>query len=142
MFIKRSKSQRGDRTYSSVLLVQGERVPVPRGPGRPRKDEKPQTKVVHHTLANLSKLPEALVALVDRFCKAERAGAPLDGFVSTGEPVIGPAGLQRYTTTRASARVHLFVFVAMQHLGCEFEGAIAAGDERRGWGLGAERGLR
>jgi len=23
----------------------------------------------------------------------------------------------------------------MQHLGCEFEGGIAAGDERRGWGL-------
>jgi hypothetical protein len=91
MFIKRSTSKRGDRTYSSVLLVQGERVPVPRGPGRPRKDEKPKTKVVHRTLANLSQLPEALVALVDRFCKAERAGEPLDGFVSTGEPVIGPA---------------------------------------------------
>jgi hypothetical protein len=91
MFIKRSKSKRGDRTYTSVLLVQGERVPVPRGTGRPRKDAEPNTKVVHRTLANLSKLPEPLVALIDRFCKAERSGEPLDGFVATEEPVIGPA---------------------------------------------------
>jgi hypothetical protein len=91
MFIKRSKSKRGEKTYESVLLVQGERVPVPRGPGRPRKDEKRQTKVVHHTVANLSKMPEPLVAMIDRFCKAERAGEPLDGFVSQDEPAIGPA---------------------------------------------------
>lgn len=89
MFIKRSKSTRGDKTYQSVLLVEGERVVV-RGPGRPRKDERPKTKVVHHTLANLSKLPEPLVALIERYCKAERAGEPLDNFVSEGEPVIGP----------------------------------------------------
>ena len=91
MFIKRSKSRRGDRVYQSVLLVQGERVPVPRGPGRPRKGEKRKTKVVHRTLANLSKLPEPLVSLIDRYCKAERAGEPLDAFVSQDEPMIGPA---------------------------------------------------
>ncbi|HHO58006.1 MAG TPA: IS1634 family transposase [Oceanithermus profundus] len=91
MFIKRSKSRRGDKVYQSVLLVQGERVPVPRGPGRPRKGEKRKTKVVHRTLANLSKLPEPLVAMIERFCKAERAGEPLDAFVSQDEPVIGPA---------------------------------------------------
>ncbi len=91
MFIKRSKSRRGDKVYQSVLLVQGERVPVPRGPGRPRKGEKRKTKVVHRTLANLSKLPEPLVAMIERYCKAERAGEPLDAFVSQDEPVIGPA---------------------------------------------------
>ena len=91
MFIKRSKSRRGDKVYQSVLLVQGERVPVPRGPGRPRKGEKRKTKVVHRTLANLSKLPEPLVSMIERFCKAERAGEPLDAFVSQDEPVIGPA---------------------------------------------------
>jgi len=44
--------------------------------------------------------------------------------------MLRPLASSSSTTTRASARVHLFVFVAMQHLGCEFEGAIAAGDER------------
>ncbi|MFH1809581.1 MAG: IS1634 family transposase [Pseudomonadota bacterium] len=91
MFIKRNKSHRGDSIYTSVLLVQGERVPAPRDPGRPRKGEAPTTKVVHHTLANLSKLPEVLVALIERFCKAERTGQPLDQFVPATEPVVGPA---------------------------------------------------
>jgi len=91
MFIKRNTSRRGDRVYTSVLLVQGERVPVPRGPGRPPKGSTPKTKVVHRTLANLSNLPEAMIAMLDRMCKAERAGEPLDGFVSTDEPVVGPA---------------------------------------------------
>lgn len=91
MFIKRNSSSRGNSTYNSVLLVQGERVPVPRGPGRPRKGEARQTKVVHRTLANLSKLPEALVAIIERFCVAERTGQPLDQFVSDAEPVIGSA---------------------------------------------------
>ncbi|MBN2797832.1 MAG: hypothetical protein JXX28_01680 [Deltaproteobacteria bacterium] len=91
MSIKRSRSKRGDQTYKSVLLVQGERVPVPRGHGRPRKDDQPKTKVGHRALAKLSQLSEALVALVDRFCEVERAGEPLDGFVSVDEPVIGSA---------------------------------------------------
>jgi len=89
MFIKRSKSQRGDKTYSSVLLVQGERVPALRGPGRPPKGAKPKTKVVHRTLANLSQLPDPLVALIERFCKAERNGEALDGFLPSDEPVVG-----------------------------------------------------
>jgi len=91
VFIKRNRSKQGDKTYTSTLLVHGERVPVPRGPGRPKKGEVRKTKVVHRTLANLSKLPEPLVELIDRYCKAERAGEPLDAFVSSGEPVIGPA---------------------------------------------------
>jgi len=54
-----------------VLLVQGERVPVVGGRGRPRKDAaaKPATRVVHRTLANLSKLPAELVGLIEAWCK-------------------------------------------------------------------------
>lgn len=90
MFIKRNRSVQKGKTYTSVLLVQGERVPVPRRPGRPRAGEVQATRVVHRTLANLSKLPEPLVALIDRFCKAERAGEPLDAFVGHHEPTVGP----------------------------------------------------
>lgn len=126
MFIKRSKSQRGDKTYTSVLLVQGERVPVPRGRGRPPKDEKPKTTVVHKTLANLSKLPVALVALIERFCKAERAGEPLEPFVGGDEPAIGPAygplaallvlarqqGIERALGSGRMAQLALFLVLA------------------------------
>jgi len=126
MFIKRSKSQRGDRTYQSVLLVQGKRVPIPRGPGRPPKGEKPKTKVVHETLANLSKLPDPLVLMIERFCQAERAGEPLDDFVPQGEPVIGPAygplaallmlarqlGIERALGTSRQGTLALFLVLA------------------------------
>ena len=63
MFIKRNSSKRGDKLYSGILLVQGERVAQPRPPGRPRQGERRKTKVIHRTLANLSKLPEKLVGL-------------------------------------------------------------------------------
>ena len=94
MFIKRNRSRHGDSEYQSVLLVQGKRVPTPRKPGRPPKGEpkgepKPST-VVHETLANLSKLPEPLIALIERYCKAERDGEPMDALLSTGDVHIGP----------------------------------------------------
>ncbi len=89
MFIKRNSSRRGKSKYSSVLLVQGERVPVARGPGRPKSDEPRKTKVVHRTLANLSKLPDPLIALIEQFCVAERKGEPLSP--GDGDVVIGPA---------------------------------------------------
>ena len=57
MFLKRNPS--------CTLLVQGERVPVKRPPGRPKKGEKRKTTVRHKTLANLSKLPPELIELVD-----------------------------------------------------------------------------
>jgi len=126
MFVKRNRSRRGDRSYTSVLLVQGERVPVKRGPGRPAKGAKRETKVVHRTLANLSKLPPALVEMIERFCRAERAGEPLDGFVSTDEAVIGPAygplaallalaremGIERALGSGRLARLALFLVLA------------------------------
>jgi len=57
--------------------MQGERVPVVGGRGRPRKDAaaKPATRVVHRTLANLSKLPAELVGLIEAWCKNGGAGA-------------------------------------------------------------------
>lgn len=69
MFIKRNRSRQGGKTYGSVLLVEGVREPVIRPRGRPVKDAAVKTRVVHHTLANLSRLPEPLIALIDQFCK-------------------------------------------------------------------------
>lgn len=88
VFIKRNRSKQNGREYSSVLLVHGERVPVKRPPGRPRAGDKPRTKVVHRTIANLTAMPPELIALIERWCKDERGesmGPP------SGEPVIGPA---------------------------------------------------
>ena len=69
MFIKRNRSRQGGKTYGSVLLVEGVREPVKRSPGRPAKDARVKTRVVHHTLANLSRLPEPLIALIEQYCK-------------------------------------------------------------------------
>lgn len=90
MFIKRNRTRHGDREYQSILLVQGKRVPARRKPGRPRKGEVQGTVVVHETLANLSKLPEPLIALVERYCRAQREGRPLDELVGTGSVTVGP----------------------------------------------------
>lgn len=71
MFIKRNRSRHGGKTYGSVLLVEGVRKPVIRPPGRPPKDQRVKTRVVHHTLANLSRLPEPLIALIELYCKGQ-----------------------------------------------------------------------
>jgi len=71
MFIKRNSSRQGGKTYGSVLLVEGIRVPVTQPPGRPRKDVTVRTRVVHRRPADLSRLPAPLVALIARFCKGE-----------------------------------------------------------------------
>lgn len=101
-------------------------MPVARGPGRPRAGEKRKTKVVHRTLANLSKLPDPLIALVEQYCKAERAGKPLDAFVSDADPTIGPCygqlaaclaiarelGIERALGSDRRARLALFLVLA------------------------------
>lgn len=87
VFIKRNRSRQNGREYSSVLLVHGERVPAKRRPGRPRADEKPRTTVVHRTIANLSSMPPELIALIERFCQAQRNGESIES--GGGEPVIG-----------------------------------------------------
>lgn len=142
MFIKRNRSRRGDREYTSVLLVQGERVPAPRKPGRPARDAERKTVVVHRTLANLSQLPEALIALVERFCQAERDGRPLDELVSPrGEPVIGPAygpmagllglareaGIERALGDERLGRLALFLVLArVAHRGSRLSAVVWA----------------
>ena len=71
MFIKRNSSRQGGKTYRSVLLVEGVRVPLIQPRGRPRKDAEVKTRVVHRALANLSRLPEPLVALIEQYCKGQ-----------------------------------------------------------------------
>jgi hypothetical protein len=70
MFIKRNRSRLGGKNYESVLLVQGKRVPAKRPAGRPRADAPPpKSRVIHETLANLSRLPAKLIEVIERFCK-------------------------------------------------------------------------
>jgi hypothetical protein len=70
MFIKRNRTQHEGKAYQSILLVQGKRVPAKRPPGRPAAGTPPlKTVVVHETLANLSRLPAELVALIEGFCR-------------------------------------------------------------------------
>lgn len=125
VFIKRNRSTRGDKEYASILLVQGERVPAKRGPGRPRADEARRTTVVHRTLANLTHLPPTLVALIEEYCRAERAGEKLEVGVRA-EPAVGRAygplaamlalareiGLERVLGTSKLGRLALFLVLA------------------------------
>lgn len=85
MFIKRNRRHTGDAECTSVLLVQGERVADKRPPGRPKLDAKPPaSRVVHRTLANLSKLPESLIKLIEAYARGEKVG------VIDHETVVGP----------------------------------------------------
>jgi hypothetical protein len=96
MFIKRNRTSIGDKSYSSVLLVQGKRVPAKRPAGRPPSHVGPRkTVVVHQTLANLSQLPTELIDVIESFCRgsdqdssptsapAARAGAAAQATAST-----------------------------------------------------------
>src|SRR3972149_1290340 len=96
MYLKRNRSRYGQKEYVSVLLVQGERIALPRPPGRPAKDAPAaKTRVGHRTLANLSKLPPDLLALVDGYCKGEVAkAASADAEVGIG-PAYGPLAVAR-----------------------------------------------
>jgi transposase len=74
MFIKRNRARLAGKTYESILLVQGKRVPAKRPVGRPRADSAPpKSVVVHETLANLSRLPAQLLELIEAFCKDPQA---------------------------------------------------------------------
>ena len=78
MFIKRNHTVLRGKSYQSVLLVQGKRVPAKRPPGRPAAGAPaPKLVVVHETLANLSKLPAELIDLIERHCQGQRP--PTDG---------------------------------------------------------------
>lgn len=69
MFIKRNKTSLNGKSYGSVLLVQGKRVPAKRPSGRPAGGAVCKTRVVHETLANLSKLPADLIDLIGGYCQ-------------------------------------------------------------------------
>jgi len=74
MFLKRNRARLAGKTYESILLVQGKRVPAKRPAGRPRADSAPpKSVVVHETLANLSRLPAKLIEVIDAFCKDPQA---------------------------------------------------------------------
>ena len=77
MFVKRNVTQHAGKAYQSVLLVQGRRVPGKRPPGRPRADAPPpKSVVVHETLANLSRLPADLIALIEGYSRGDAPDAP------------------------------------------------------------------
>lgn len=153
MFIKRNRTRHGDKEYESILLVQGERVPAPRPPGRPAKDEKRKTVVVHHTLANLSKLPEGLIATIAKYCEAERSGQPLDTLAGDGEisvgPVYGPLaslralarelGIEAALGSGREAKLALFLVLArVAHRGSRLSAVRWAEDQAVGAALGLE----
>jgi hypothetical protein len=154
VFLKRNRTRHGDKDYESVLLVQGRRVPAPRPSGRPRKDETRGTVVVHETLANLSKLPPGLIALVAKYCEAERTGQPVDGLADGGGgvsmgPVYGPlaalrvlareCGIERALGTSREAQLALFLVLArVVHRGSRLSAVRWAEDQAVAEALGLE----
>ncbi len=120
MFIKRNRSRQGGKTYHSVLLVEGVREPVIRPPGRPAKDAPVRTRVVHHTLANLSRLPEPLVALIEQYCQGKlptgeapqvRMG-PCYGVLAGLHALAGEVGLIAALGSDRLAKLALFLIYA------------------------------
>lgn len=153
MFIKRNRTRHGDKEYQSILVVQGKRVPAARKSGRPRKGETQGTVVIHETLANLSKLPEALIALVERYCKAERDGDPLDVLVGDGSVTMGPVygplavlralaqeiGLERALGRDRMGQLALFLVLArVIHRGSRLSAVRWAEDQAVAEALGIE----
>jgi transposase len=70
MFVKRNTTRLNGKTYSSTLLVEGVRVPGKRPQGRPAAQaQPPKSRIIHRTLANLSKLPPELIAVIEAHCK-------------------------------------------------------------------------
>jgi len=99
MFLKRNRTHIAGKTYESVLLVQGKRVPAKRPAGRPRAGSPPpKSVVVQETLANLSRLPPALLQLIEAYCKdpqaqpspAAQAAPPAPGNTGSATVALGP----------------------------------------------------
>ena len=120
MFIKRNSSRQGGKTYRSVLLVEGVRVPQIQPRGRPRKDAEVKTRVVHRALANLSRLPEPLVALIEQYCKGQvpTGNAPsvrmgsCYGVLAGLHALAGELGLVAALGPDRSAKLALFMIYA------------------------------
>jgi hypothetical protein len=91
MFIKRNHTRHGGQAYQSVLLVQGKRVPTKRRPGRPATGAPaPKSVVVHETLANLSRLPADLIALIEGYCRGATSDAAAPWAATPASLHMGP----------------------------------------------------
>jgi hypothetical protein len=120
VFIKRNSSRQGGKTYRAVLLVEGVRVPQIQPRGRPRKDAGAKTRVVHRALANLSRLPESLVALIEQYCKGTvpTGAAPsvrmgsCYGVLAGLHALAGELGLVAALGSDRSAKLALFMIYA------------------------------
>ena len=148
MFIKRNRTQHEGKPYQSILLVQGRRVPAKRPPGRPAAGAPAlKTVVVHETLANLSRLPAELVALIEGFCRgslpARPATSPTPGPAAPGLHV-GPcygllAGLHALArelgivgavgeSTRTQRLALYLIYARLAHQGSRLSAARASED--------------
>ena len=148
MFIKRNRTQHDGKSYQSILLVQGKRVPAKRPPGRPAAGTPPpKTVVVHETLANLSRLPAELVALVEGFCQGTiPASLPTSTTPAPAAPTVhvGPcygllAGLHAVArelgivravgeTTRTQRLALYLIYARLAHQGSRLSAARASED--------------
>ena len=148
MFIKRNRSRQGGKTYRSVLLVEGVREPVIRPPGRPPKDAPRKTRVVHHTLANLSRLPEPLVTLIEQYCQGKlptgeaprvRMG-PCYGVLAGLHALAGELGLVAAVGSDRSAKLALFlIYARLARQGSRLAAVRWAEDQAVAEVLGLER---
>jgi len=149
MFIKRNRTQHAGKTYQSVLLVQGKRVPAKRAPGRPAAGAAPpKSVVVHETLANLSRLPAQLIGLIESYCQgsvptatpATRAAAPAGAAAVHVGPcyglLAGLHGLARELgivravgeATRTQRRALYLIYARLAHQGSRLSAARASED--------------
>jgi transposase len=155
MFIKRNRSRLAGKTYASVLLVQGKRIPAKRPAGRRRADSPPpKSVVIHETLANLSRLPTRLIEVIEAFCKdsksdlgaapAARDGESTPVNAGCGAVEVGPcygalAGLQGLArelgivsavgeATRTQRLALYLVYARLMHQGSRLSAALASED--------------
>ena len=148
MFIKRNRTQHEGKTYQSILLVQGKRVPAKRPPGRPAAGTPPlKTVVVHETLANLSRLPAELVALIEGFCRGPLPadlrtlptpapaaptvhGGPCYGLLAGLHAVARELGIVRAVgeTTRMQRLALYLIYARLAHQGSRLSAARASED--------------
>lgn len=133
MFIKRNRRRSGDDQCTSVLLVHGERVAEKRPRGRPRKDAPaPKTRVVHRVIANLSKLPDDLIRVIEEHCRGGRPHAdsqsvcigPCFGQLGALYALADELGIVRALGSSRLGRLALFLVLArVAHRGSRLSAA-------------------
>ncbi len=147
MFIKRNRSRQGEKTYRSVLLVEGIREPVLRPRGRPPQGATIKTRVVHRTLANLSHLPEPLIGLIEQYCKGQIPTGeapslhlgPCYGVLAGLHALAGELGLVAALGPGRMAKLALFlIYARMAHQGSRLGAVRWAEDHAVAEVLGVE----